>query len=123
MKPTKEFIKALYNVADKIEFGTEYNWRYPATCNCGLLAQEFGCSVDQIEREIKGLWSDFSNHKRHIITRLPLLSVIRTLYKAGMKNLKDFNIIEFKLTDCKINTLENRIKTASNFRKLANELF
>lgn len=138
MKPTKTLIEALYSAADRIEFGTDYNWSCVERCNCGILAQEL-LGVDDrtlYDRFPSSLsWQSSVERSVHFCqtTQLPVSAIFQELYRHGLEQA-DFKQIEnaglIAGTDCcdmddliaLVEQRQNPVFVANFFRQLAEKL-
>lgn len=100
MIPNQTLINAFRAVANEIEKSdSEWNWGYPDSCNCGLLARELGVEREDINIEVLSDWSKYFDKKTKIEkvclkTRLPITKVFGTLRKYGITN-EDIKELEY----------------------------
>jgi hypothetical protein len=97
MADINKLIKALRASADKVENGTSnYFWANPASCNCGILAQQVaGSDVLRVDRNngLEGTWTGMVRRNACSLTGTPISQIIARLKEVGFKR-SDFQELE-----------------------------
>lgn len=130
MKSSIKLAEALERTAERVEKDRDYDWSYPQSCNCGILAQELlGVNQEDLktiihgDANLVGSWSlSAEDVMKCAVTGAPLVGVFRALKECGI-DLDDFWWLEEgdKVFDHH-NDTTNRMKTANLFRSKAAEM-
>lgn len=86
MKPNKELISALRNVAHKVSNDQlKWHWSKNESCNCGLLARELGISAEYIRQLQIGTWRILDENYKIGLLDLEMKEVMDILLKKGIE--------------------------------------